>query len=239
MEVWGAQGGISDNSSLYAGGKGRYSYGIYPMSSNETIYLCVGQKGYLFNFSKPNEHVNDINWHAYNGGSYGQCGGGGASHIAMTDRGVLSNYKNYQSEVLIVSGGGGGSEGALGGDAGPIGKDGSKEYKDQTVKDRLYTISTGGTHTTGGQAGTTIYGTGFDGSFGQGGHGVLNTLEGQDPALGGGGGGGGWYGGGGIPYAGGGGGGSSHIGPGIINGVMETGGNEGNGKIRITWQQLP
>ena len=236
LEVWGAAG--DDPTGPY-GGEGAYSYGKYPMSSNETIYLCIGQKGFPFDFSRSEELINKINWHAYNGGSYGQCGGGGASHIATTNRGVLANYENYQSEVLIVSGGGGGGEGAPGGDAGPVGENGSKEYSIQRVKDKLYTVPTGGTQTTGGQAGTTQYGTGFDGIFGQGGHGVPNTLDSNDAAIGGGGGGGGWYGGGGLPYAGGGAGGSSHIGSGIINGVMETGGNTGNGRIRITWQQLP
>lgn len=34
---------------------------------------------------------------------------GGATHIATTNRGLLSNYLEYQSEILIVAGAGGGS----------------------------------------------------------------------------------------------------------------------------------
>lgn len=43
------------------------------------------------------------------GTSYG-AGGGGATHIAITNRGVLSKYSSYRSEVLIVAGGSGGSQ---------------------------------------------------------------------------------------------------------------------------------
>ena len=40
----------------------------------------------------------------YDGGG----SGGGATHIATTNRGVLSNYQSYKSDILIVAGGGGG-----------------------------------------------------------------------------------------------------------------------------------
>lgn len=35
-------------------------------------------------------------------------GGGGATHIATSDKGILSNYKENQEDILIVAGGGGG-----------------------------------------------------------------------------------------------------------------------------------
>ena len=41
-------------------------------------------------------------------------GGGGATHMAKTNRGVLSSYYNYKSEVYLVAGGGGGA-GYIGG----------------------------------------------------------------------------------------------------------------------------
>jgi len=37
------------------------------------------------------------------------CSGGGATHIATTNRGLLSTYNSYRGDLLIVAGGGGGS----------------------------------------------------------------------------------------------------------------------------------
>ena len=53
-----------------------------------------------------------------------------------------------------------------------------------------------------------------------------------------GGGGGGWYGGGVSTAHSGGGGGSSYIG-GVEFGVMERGGNTGNGRVVIYWAEAP
>ena len=42
LEVWGAQGGTSNN---YIGGKGGYSVGILKLESNIVVYICVGSTG--------------------------------------------------------------------------------------------------------------------------------------------------------------------------------------------------
>jgi hypothetical protein len=227
LEVWGAQGGT------VSGGKGGYSFGKYNMSENNSIYVIVGQGGYTRNFGLT------IMETAYNGGGYGQEIGGGATHIATTNRGVLANYKNYQSEVIIVAGGGGGNEGSNTGGAGggTKGGDGSINYA-ANPKHPMTKAPTGGTQTSGGTAGESSEGIAYSGSFGQGGHGTLQAKPMQD--AGGGGGGGGWYGGGGQTYAGAGGGGSGHLGSSLISGTagMQSGVNSGNGKALVTWMPV-
>lgn len=110
LEVWGGQGQAFDN----AGGKGGYASGYKYLTSGTKLYVVVG--GGTGN--------------TYNGGGgtwdeFVYCGrncglvydhklGGGATHIATTNRGVLSNYSSYRSEVLIVAGGGGGDGNNIG-----------------------------------------------------------------------------------------------------------------------------
>ena len=77
LEVWGGQG-MRNYSGI--GGKGGYSYGNYNGGGN--LYVCVGRQGDYYS--------------AYNGGMggvSGQCGGG-ATHIATSDRGELKNYES-------------------------------------------------------------------------------------------------------------------------------------------------
>ena len=108
LEVWGGQGGMVD---YYNQGYGGYSYGEIELQKNSLLYVYVGGKGQ--------------SWPLYNGGTggfngggtggksvarnvYGGAGGGGASHIA-TRPGLLSELKDYNSDILIVAGGGGGN----------------------------------------------------------------------------------------------------------------------------------
>ena len=116
LEVWGAQGGGS-SPSYGVGAKGGYSIGSKSLNSNQELYICVGSKGLYAGASGSNVD----NSGGYNGGGKAGIittrvemqgyGGGGATHIAQFNkRGVLKNYKDYQSEVLIVAGGGGGSD---------------------------------------------------------------------------------------------------------------------------------
>ena len=107
LEVWGAQGGNS-------GGYGGYATGSIQLGS-DTLYLGIGGGGGVV--STRDARVAG----GYNGGGVGiaygnvhdgvdvRGSGGGATHIATVDRGVLANYGLYRSDVLIVAGGGGGS----------------------------------------------------------------------------------------------------------------------------------
>ncbi len=178
LEAWGAQG------SLYyppnPGGKGGYTYGYTTLTSNVDIYVYVG------------ECNNEVAKKGYNTGyTTGTSGlsGGGASHIAKSNKGELYNYESYKTDIYIVAGGGGGGEYGIGGAGG--GTTGQNS-----------TYATGGS-TSGGSSQT---GGGWtNGSFGRGGQAWSSTGDYGD------GGGGGWYGGGGgmnTPGAG----GSGHVG---------------------------
>ncbi|WP_051230956.1 glycine-rich protein [Segatella albensis] len=233
LEVWGGQG-MRNYSGI--GGKGGYSYGNYNGGGN--LYVCVGRQGDYYS--------------AYNGGMggvNGQCGGG-ATHIATSDRGELKNYESYQSEVLLVAGGGGGANdiGRAGVGGGLSGGSGEQvTYLTSTIKG-----ASGGTQNSGGTySGVMSVGDSpviiISGSFGQGGRAYIEYTEGYMDY--GGGGGGGWYGGGGTPFTGTGGGGSGHINTTLItNGATIAGdqtfpspsggtetGHSGNGYCIISW----
>lgn len=95
LECWGAQGSNFDNGQVkLTGGMGGYAKGMYTMNKEQNIFICVG--GYQ------NGYNNKIP-------IYGNPGpaGGGATSITTTNRGVLSNFNSFRSEVLLVAGGGG------------------------------------------------------------------------------------------------------------------------------------
>jgi len=203
LEVWGAQGG-SINETYY-GGYGAYSFGNIKISQNDKLYINIGGQGSDYNLDK-------LAPGGYNGGGYGGvpnttysdrqggCGGGGATHIAITS-GLLSSFENKKEGILIVAGGGGGgaSVDVMGSDGGGYkGNDGGYSSLFPTYH------GTGGTQTIGGFDFTinSNYGT-----FGQG-SGFSDNVK-----YGGNGGGGGFYGGGGTNRGhSGGGGGSGYIG---------------------------
>ncbi len=192
---------------------GGYAFGTKYLSAGVNIFICNGQAGY--------KCPSPFTTRAYNGGGAGQSLGGGATHLASTNRGELYNYEKYKSEVWLVAGGGGGSDygtGSGGHGGGNVGND--SRANGLTNKGGL-----GGTQTSGGEGGN-------KGSFGCGG---TAAIDGTDA---GGGGGGGWYGGGGSTTSGnGGGGGSGHIGA-VTNGIMKTGIWSGNGQTLITWMPV-
>ena len=171
--------------------------------------------------------------------SHGQ-NGGGATHIATTNKGVLSAYNNNQSEVLIVAGGGGGANdlGVGGAGGGTSGESGTQITYSNDI---LIIGGTGGTQTSGGTFSGSAYSSNngrviVNGSFGQGGYSYVPMSTYLDS---GGCGGGGWYGGGGTPVSGCGGGGSGHINTNkITNGSTQSGIQEGNGKALITWMPV-
>ena len=171
LECYGARGGNN-------GGLGGYSKGYFVTTTDKTLYLCVGGVG-------KNNSGNAVGAGGYNGGgtggrSYGGyasgAGGGGATHIATTDRGVLSSYSSYRNEVLIVAGGGGGANSWFGSGAGHGGG-----TSGSNVSARNGAVVQGGTQTTG-------Y------AFGQGQSAGTKTSA-STGSEGNGGGGGGWYGG--------------------------------------------
>lgn len=233
LEVAGAQGGGENGT---AGALGGVSTGKVNLKKGQTLAINVGGNGSF-----------DVVTGGYNGGgTAGISGpsGGGATHIATTDRGELKNYVNNKNEVLIVAGGGGGSthgpasnsisEGGSGGGQSGISAKIFSTNPDWTYK----SLATGGTQTSGGNAGIVSHCgklilTGENGSFGQGGNGTSsgNYYDNKDYGAGGG---GGWYGGGSTCVHGGAGGGSGYIG-GVTDGSMTTGTNKGNGWAKITY----
>ena len=224
LEVWGAQG---SSSGPLDGGRGGYCWGNVTLTTGDILYICVGGAN------------------TFNGGGIGgenSSFGGGATHIAKNvNRGTLKNYKNYQSEILIVGGGGGSSDyedwelgrdgrgGAGGGLVGDNGSDvrGSNPYAANTAG---CNPGGGGSQTSPGRSNYEPVGpTGAD--FGQGApSAILSSLIG---GLGG----GGWYGGGagsGNNGCHGGGGGSSYYGS-LVSAGTTSGVNSGNGKAKITF----
>ena len=177
LETWGAQGGGSDTDKNYGG----YSTGLIELEKNQKLYIVVG--------GIPNGYTGGYN----GGGSAGSAGsaGGGATHIS-TSTGLLRTLSNDKDSVLIVSGGGGGSDGGSGGGSGG-GLKGARggDYGSQ------YPGGSGGTQT----------GAGTGGGFGYGGSAA--SEDGDYGSAGG----GGYYGGGrSAVRAGSGGGGSGYIG---------------------------
>ena len=203
LEVYGARGGYvvwnAGSSSQYdtVPGKGGYSNGYKKLTKGTVLYICVGGAGGAAWGSKVTCGG------GYNGGGGGRSGGdgitpgtggGGATHIATTNRGVLSNYNSYRNEVLIVAGGGGGS--------GPSGRDRYGGSGGGTYGGNASTGNGGGggTQSAGGNSIGAYSGAGF-------GYGATTNTYIQHVA----GGGGGLYGGGSGVNAGGG-GGSGYIG---------------------------
>ncbi len=233
LEVYGGQGG-----NEYAGsGCGGYSKGYVALEEGQTLYICVGGQGGSANCNTNYDNGTQIvTAGGYNGGGnsymliqnyftwYCNGAGGGATHIATTNRGVLSNYANYKDEVLIVAGGGSGGYWSHGSSwtAGNVGGGLS-----------------GGANSQGQSATQT---SGY--AFGQGSNGtsVYSSYSGGYRL--GAGGGGGWYGGYGNTYVGAvAGGGSGYIGgvpeitiQGITYSPSTTSGvRDGNGYAAITF----
>ena len=228
LEVWGGKGSTVNSSSggyVGQGGNGGYSKGYKTLSANEQLFIVCGGGGVTDSASTYNGGAGSYTV----GNDYRSGAGGGATHIATTNRGVLSNYNSYRNEVLIVAGGGGGGTThyaagqAAGGTGG--GTTGGNGAQANHRSDSNGTIPNGGTQTGAGTNGVKA-------TFGQGG-----ASTGWN-----GGGGGGWFGGNGASYGPSGAGGSGYIGgvPTIVvNGTTYTpstqnGANAGSGKAKIT-----
>ncbi|MCM1031742.1 MAG: glycine-rich protein, partial [Oscillibacter sp.] len=181
VEAWGAQGGSYGGT----GGYGGYTTGEINLTTQNVLYIYVGQQGY----------ANTSNY-TFNGGGkpsayYNARGGGGASDVRLAGA-DWNNFNSLKSRLMVAGGGGGTdyfSNTALNGGAagGLTGSDGGrhgticKGYSDLIPPK-------GGTQTAGGTGGYSSYGGyGGVGGFGYGGS-QTNSH--------GGGGGSGYYGGG-------------------------------------------
>lgn len=78
------------------GALGGYSYGNINLKIGESLFICIGGAGSDYN-------GNTGGLGGYNGGgnggngftdiiAYGGCGGGGATHISVSNRGTLDNF---------------------------------------------------------------------------------------------------------------------------------------------------
>ena len=104
LEVYGAQGGCY-TATTGLGGKGGYSVGTCTLEKEQVLYIVIGGMA----------GTGSTNG-GYNGGGYGGLygtdgvgmGGGGATHIATSNKGTIANYSSNIEDLLIVAGGGGG-----------------------------------------------------------------------------------------------------------------------------------
>ena len=214
LETWGAQGANYNSDIGAGGGAGGYSNGMLTLSKKNSLYINIGGAGgekCLTESCSPG---------GYNGGGIGSgnttysvasTGGGGATHIALKS-GLLSTLENNKYEILIVSGGGGGTsyQSDINGPyTGNGGHGGGFKGTNGTNKRTGWNPGYGGSQTSGGTSGggNLVNGEnrGNAGAFGQGGNGLHYS----------GGGGGGFYGGGASNQAGAG-GGSGYIGNSLL-----------------------
>lgn len=210
LETWGAQGG---STSGCVGGYGAYSTGEITLKKDDVIYIFVGGSGLGYTTHRPLSG-------GYNGGGGSSptsdtneitASGGGATHIAKTNKGTLSNYSN-NDEIYIVSAGGGGAAAnkaimcVNGGAGGGISGNNGGRYEENTTDARISAIGYGGTQNRGGSYfNQTTSGSGgiASGVFGSGASGNYTGA------------GGGYYGGG-ISHCSAG-GGSSYIGNSVLS----------------------
>ena len=183
------------------------------LKRNDILYICVGGSGQ----DTINGAVN-FKYGGYNGGGtsvgdedHHAGSGGGATHIATTNRGTLLNYNAYQNDILIVAGGGGGARIHTNGGAGG-GLNGSSSGNGEFAG-----LTIGGSQSSAGNGG----------GFGYGASMYTGTLGG------GAGGGGGWYGGGGG-FDKSGAGGSGYVSNKLENGTTYNNIRLGHGYAKIT-----
>jgi hypothetical protein len=255
FEVSGAHGG-RDARHTAQGGVGGMARATIDVTPADTLQVTVGGAGADGVIGAPNAIVAG-GAGGFNGGAAGGSadgiaggsgesggGGGGASDIrfdtddsgdfALAERIIVAGGGGGAGASIGGGGGGagGGSEGGGGGDASPFGSNpNGKGGKGGSA-------SSGGV---GGDPGVVwVFASctkGLDGTLGVGGlGGECRAFAGSGGGSGGGGGGGGYYGGGGGGgggFAGGGGGGGSGFGPSGV--VFESGVQEGNGLVTITY----
>ena len=205
VELWGAQGGISDSAS-YVGGKGAYTSGEIYLSKGTKLYVYVGMTPYEY-------YRTNGGWNGGgNGASIGRnsgSGGGGATDVRLiptSSINIWNETKSLVSRIIVAAGGGGGAyyndgtnyNGTGGAGGGLIGYGGTNTHQSSSP-------GSGGTQIEGGFGNYSTDAISITkAGFGYGGRYWANWSSS--------GGGSGWYGGGGGSFAGAaGGGGSSYI----------------------------
>lgn len=183
FEVWGAEGAtVTNGSNTGAGGLGGHAKGYKRMMKGDIIYVFNGGKPSYVTSAGINGGSNGNTYSSSK--SYGAAGGGATSimtrsgYLGSSSTGTQStNFKNKDTEILIVAGGGGGggitsagveNKGGDGGgergedgSAGDLGgrqiSTGSYEYTDfgyaETYSNSSSTYSGGGGGYFGGQCG--------------------------------------------------------------------------------------
>jgi len=216
-----------DESDIAAGGLGGRATATIAVTPGATLVVNVGGQG----GGSAESSMGGFNGGADGGGiDNSEAGGGGGASDVRAAGGTLADRL-----VVAGGGGGGGAEGdGVGGDGGGTSGDDGADSGDGSSG------GGGGTQTAGGAGGPEDASAG-DGELGLGGVGGDGDFEND----GGGGGGGGHYGGGGgagdteenESDDGGGGGGGSGFGPTGV--TFETGVNEGDGSVTLTWTVDP
>lgn len=120
LETWGASGSNSVDSFFdYQGGFGAYAVGTINLAKATSLYILVGGAGKTCSIygSTTAGTTTCPNDGGYNGEGvtsqytnitlYGS--GGGATHIAHANGGLLKNYNSYRNEIIMVARGGGGT----------------------------------------------------------------------------------------------------------------------------------
>jgi len=220
FEVWGAAGGNKGPAGGNGNpGLGGYSYGNKILTAGQVIYIYVGGAGGNAGAVGAAGGAGGFNGGArggddFNGPQAAAAGGGGGSDCRVGGQALGDRF--------IVAGGGGGATSTEVGSSG-----GGSSGSNGLISNG--TIAYGGTQSSGGAGGTSIYGNGNSGALGEGGIGSTGSYGA------GGGGGGGYYGGGGggAGYEGSGGGGSGYIG-GVTSAATSSGVRSGNGQAIIT-----
>lgn len=120
LETWGASSGYTLNNNVNEKdliGYGGYAVGTITLTKNSTIYLSVGGQGENGLYQKDSTG----GWNGGGNGSWDHsddestAGGGGATSIqnSLISDGQLKNYEQVKdTDILIVSGGGGSTSAA-------------------------------------------------------------------------------------------------------------------------------
>ena len=106
FECWGAQG-KNGTSKGNIGGSGGYTSGELVIYHTLQLYFYIG--------STPSDYYIT----AYNGGGYGQMGGGGATDVRLI-KDDWDNFESLKSRIMVAAGGGGCDSGDGGGDGGGV-----------------------------------------------------------------------------------------------------------------------
>lgn len=261
MECWGASGGNGYGGNRI--GLGGYTAGTLELKEITKFYIYVGEQGrhyssyYINNYSfNGGGFADNSSGAAHTGG-----GGGGASDIRLYGS-DWDSLDSLRSRIIAAAGGGGGqpscgSTNMIGGHGGGLVGTNSLNLGPANVYKDSW--GGGGSQTAGGRGENRNQGSSLS-EFERGFVNVGSFGKGGGAGICGSGAGGGYYGGG-SSYTGGGGGGSSfisgHVGCNAIdkNGMhtnqpnhfsnlifkdtnMETGINNGNGKVKITILQI-